>query len=228
MNESVTVQRLKAAIAAQQDDLAEKLVLRLDTADEAALLEMASSDDADARWWAVRSLAQIGSDQCVGTVATTLKDDNSALRAAGALAIAHLYARFPEATRPVMPELAEMLTDDDGLVRQSAADALAMCGDDAVEAIAAIIDSLQGGARARAAYSLRKICTERAAELLYPLLDDPNHLVRSYAYDGLDDMGAGREVLKIDFGDFTHTQKTQILIRPFLENEPFVIFTVFV
>ena len=195
MDESVTVQRLKAAIAAQEDELAEKLVQRLAGPDEAALIAMADSDDPDAQWWAVRSLALVGSGQCVDTVMAALQGDGSALRAAAALAIAHLYGREPSATKPALPVLAKMLTDDDGLVRQSAADSLAMCGDDAVEALAAIIDSLQDGARARAAYSLRKICTPRAGELLYPLLDDPNHLVRSYAYDGLDDLGAFENIV---------------------------------
>ena len=94
-----------------------------------------------------------------------------------------------------MAALADLLTDDDGLVRQSAADSLAMCGDDAVVALAAILNSLHDGARARAAYSLRKIGTKQAAELLYPLLDDPNHLVRSYAYDGLDALGAFEDIV---------------------------------
>ncbi|MFN2200038.1 MAG: HEAT repeat domain-containing protein [Caldilineaceae bacterium] len=195
MDESITVQRLKLAIAAQEDELAEKLVQRLAGPDEPALIAMAGSDDPEARWWAVRALAQVGSDQSVDTVAAALHDDDSALRAAAALAIAHLYAREPAASKPALPMLANMLTDDDGLVRQSAADALAMCGDDAVESLASIIDTLQGGARARAAYSLRKICTPRAGELLYPLLDDPNHLVRSYAYDGLDDLGAFENIV---------------------------------
>lgn len=195
MEQSVTVQRLQAAIADQDDELAEKLVHRLAKEDEPALIRMADSSDAEVRWWAVRSLALVGSGQCIDAVAAALDDPNSALRAAGALAIAHLHERAPEATRKRMPALAQMLTDDDGLVRQSAADALAICGDDAVEALAEIIDTLQDGARARAAYSLRKICTERAGELLYPLLDDPNHLVRSYAYDGLDDLGAFQNIV---------------------------------
>ena len=194
MDESNTVQRLKAAIAAQQDELAEKLVQRLTHDDEAPLIEMAESADGEVRWWAVRSLALVGTERSVDAVAATLHEPDSALRAAGALAVAHLYTRVPDATRPVIPALAGMLTDDDGLVRQTAADALAMCGDDAVDALAAVIDSLHDGARARAAYSLRKIRTERAAELLYPLLDDPNHLVRAYAYDGLDDRGAFQDI----------------------------------
>jgi HEAT repeat protein len=195
MEESTVVIRLRAAIAAQEDELAEKLVQRLTGEDEAALIEMAESDSADVRWWAVRSLALVGTEQCVGTVAGTLQQPDPALRAAGALALAHLHKRTPDATRAALASLANLLTDDDGLVRQSAADALAMCGDDAVDALAEIIDSLHDGARARAAYSLRKIGTERAAELLYPLLDDPNHLVRAYAYDGLDDLGVFQNIV---------------------------------
>jgi HEAT repeat protein len=195
MDESSTVKRLKAAIAAQDDELAEKLVQRLEPVDEPALIAMAEATDTDVRWWAVRSLALVGMEPSADVVAAALGESDSALRAAGALAVAHLYRRVPDATRPAIPALAGLLTDDDGLVRQTAADALAMCGDDAVEALAAVIDSLHDGARARAAYSLRKIRTARAAELLYPLLDDPNHLVRTYAYDGLDAMGALEDIV---------------------------------
>lgn len=195
MDKSTTLQRLQAAIDDRNEELAEKLVQRLSSEDEDALIEMAQSEDADYRWWAVRSLALIGTEQCVAVVTTTLTDSDSALRAAGVLAVAHLHRRVPDATKECVSAVAEMLTDDDGLVRQTAADALAMCGDDAVEALGAILDSLHDGARARAAYSLRKIGTEQAAELLYPLLDDPNHLVRAYAYDGLDDMGAFQDIV---------------------------------
>ena len=145
MYESATVQRLQAAISEQDDELAEKLVQRLASEDEAALLSMAVCDSVDVRWWAVRSLALVGTEYCVVTVASTMQDPDSALRAAGALAVAHLHGRVPDATRALMPALAELLTDDDGLVRQSAADSLAMCGDDAVNALAIILDSLHDG-----------------------------------------------------------------------------------
>ena len=45
------------------------------------------------------------------------------------------------------------------------------------------------GARTRATASLRKIGTMKAAAVLYQHLNDPNHLVRLYAYEALDEMG---------------------------------------
>ena len=195
MNASTTITRLRAAIDAHDDELAEKLVHRLTEEDESELIKLAASGSEDCCWWAVRALALVGSAKSVDVIASKLADEDSAMRAAGALALAHLYTRAPEAARPAIPALAAMLTDPDGLVRQAAADALARCGDDAVAALGVVLDSLHDGARARAAYALRKIGTRNAAALLYPLLDDPNHLVRSYAYDGLDDLGLMQNIV---------------------------------
>ena len=74
-------------------------------------------------------------------------------------------------------------------MRQSAADALALCSDAALPALAETLAASAEPARVRAAYALRKIGTFGAARLLYPLLNDTNPLIRAYAYEGLDDMG---------------------------------------
>ncbi len=195
MEPTKTVQRLQDAILMQDDELAEKLVQRLTSADEEALITMTVSGHNDFKWWSIRSLALVGSADCLPTVTDNLTCDDSALRAACALAVGNLYQRYPEAVKPSMQKLAQLLTDDDGLVRQAAANALSMCGNDAVEALAEIIDSLHDGARARAAYSLQKIATKEAAQVLYPLLDDPNHLVRSYAWDGVEAAGVFDELV---------------------------------
>jgi len=195
MEPTKTVQRLQDAILIQDDELAEKLVQRLTSADEEALITMTETDHNDFKWWSIRSLAVVGSEDCLPTVTQNLHSSDSAIRAACALAIANLYQRFPDTVKTTMPQLAELLTDDDGLVRQAAANALSMCGNDAVDALAAIIDSLHDGARARAAYALQKIASKEAAQVLYPLLDDPNHLVRSYAWDGVDAAGVLDELV---------------------------------
>ena len=120
------------------------------------------------------------------------------LRAAAALALVHLHSRAPAAVAPALDTVAALLTDDDGLVRQTAADCLAQCGDDAVPALGRVLrESAHQGARTRAAGALRKIATMKAAAILYPLLNDPNHLVRMYAYEGLDEMGLLENVLVV-------------------------------
>ena len=112
------------------------------------------------------------------------------MRAAAALALGYLYARVPDAVTPALDQVAALLSDNEGMVRQAAADCLALCGDGAVEALGRILrHSTHQGARTRAAGALRKIATMRSAAILYPLLNDGNHLVRMYAYEGLDEMG---------------------------------------
>jgi HEAT repeat protein len=45
------------------------------------------------------------------------------------------------------------------------------------------------GARTRAAYALRKIASPAAAASLFRCLNDPNYMVHTYAYEGLDELG---------------------------------------
>ena len=106
-----------------------------------------------------------------------------------ALALAGLQQRHPAAVRPLLPRLADLLADDDGLVRQSAADALSQCGDAAVDALAGALNSEHEGVRVRAAAALHRIGTLASAPALYHHLEDSNPLVRHYAYETLDRLG---------------------------------------
>lgn len=179
-----------AAIAQQNDEEAERLAAGLTPADAPALRTLATSDDADERWWAVRGLAVAGGPQCVETLVGRLQDEQPQVRAAAALALAHLYPRSAEAVSPQLEGVAALLADDVGYVRQAAADSLAMCGEAGVLPLGNVLhNSSHQGARTRAAAALRKIATLKAAAILYSLLGDENHLVRSYAYEGLDEMG---------------------------------------
>jgi HEAT repeat protein len=196
MNDAALFDAFLTAIAAGDDDATERLALQLTPDAEPALLALLMAPDADQRWWGVRALARCGGTAAVSGVAAQLADADPGLRAAALLALAHLYRRQPNAVTPHLDQVAECLKDDDGMVRQVAADALAQCGDDAVPALARILfQQPHEGARTRAAGALRKIATMKAAGVLYALLNDPNHLVRAYAYEGLDDMGLLETVL---------------------------------
>lgn len=190
------MQEWLAAIARQDDEEAECLAGELTPESAPALLTMAESDDAELRWWAVRGLALIGGPQCMGALAARLQDEQPQVRAGAALALAHLHARYAEAVNPQLDAVAELLADDEGYVRQAAADSLALCGEDGVAPLGRVLrTSPHQGARTRAAAALRKIATLKAAAILYALLNDENHLVRSYAYEGLDEMGLLENVL---------------------------------
>ena len=184
------------AIAAGDDERAEHAALQLTSADEPALLALSQADDSDRRWWAVRGLAICGGEQAVPALLAALDDDDAGVRAAAVMALAVLHQRASAAVEPHLSETARLLADDDGMVRQAAADTLAQCGDDAVPALAQVLfQGTHQGARTRAAAALRKIATMKAAAVLYPMLNDPNHMVRAYAYEGLDEMGLLENIL---------------------------------
>lgn len=192
------MQEWLAAVARQDDEEAERLATRLTPANEAALLALATSTDPDERWWAVRGLAVAGGEACVPALVARLQDTQPNVRAASALALAHLHARCPEAVTPQLDAVAGLLEDDEGYVRQAAGDSLALCGDDGAPPLGSVLRyGTHQGARTRAAAALRKIATAKAAAILYALLNDQNHLVRSYAYEGLDEMGLLENVLVI-------------------------------
>jgi HEAT repeat protein len=183
------MQNLLKAIAAGDDAQTEAAVAHLQPSAEPALLHLLQSAEADARWWAARALAHCGGAAAVQPLVSALADADGQVRAAASVALGQLYARSPAAVGLVVDQLAARLTDDEGYVRQAAADALAHCGNAAVPSLAQVLQSDHQGARSRAAAALRKIATLPAAGVLYQQLNDANYLVRTYAYEGLDEMG---------------------------------------
>ena len=190
-----SIQRLRQAIAQDDDEAAEAVIPTLGPDDEADLVTLARDADPDRRWWALRSLAAVGGADAAPILAAALCAADEGERAVAALGLGHLHRRAAEAVTVVLPALAERLTDASGLVRQAAADGLALCGEDAVPVLVAALESEHEGVRVRAAAALRKLQSMRAAGALYQHLNDPNHLVRLYAYETLDAMGLLTNIL---------------------------------
>lgn len=187
--------RLRQAIALDDDAAAEAVISALGPEDEADLLALAGDADPDRRWWGLRGLAAVGGADAVPILAAALSAAEEGERAVAALGLGHLHARAAEAVTGVLPVLVQRLTDPAGLVRQAAADGLALCGEDAVPVLVAALESEHEGVRVRAATALRKLQSMRAAGALYQHLNDPNHLVRLYAYETLDAMGLLTNIL---------------------------------
>ncbi len=197
MANSDTYRTWMEAVSSGDDERSEALASQLGPADCPALLTQLASKDADVRWWAVRALALHGPPAAAGPVAAACDDADASVRAAAGMALALLQQRHPEAVEPYLSNLAVRLADIDGTVRQASADALAQCGDAALPVLAEVLQIGPDAARARAAYALHKISSRGAAGLLYPLLDDPNPLIRTYAYETLDDLGLLESILLI-------------------------------
>ena len=189
MDQSVRTSDFTTLVAANDDGTIEAAVLKLSPADEPWLIELSESDDLDQRWWGIRALARYGTAACATRLADSLENEDATIRAVSVLALAHLFEREPASVQPILPAMAQRLGDKDGSVRQTATDALAQCGDGAVDALASVLEGNNQAARTRATAALRKIGSMKAAGTLFHYLNDTNYLVRSYAYEALDEMG---------------------------------------
>lgn len=190
MTDQELLSLLLAAIAADDDEQTEALVLQLTPAAEPALLALLQTANADLRWWAARALAHCGTVQALPALGALLQADVSDLRVVAAMALGALASQQPTVGTPALTALAECLADEEGMVRQAAADALIQWGDAAVDALVNVLRfSQHQGARSRAAYALRKIGTPATIPALFRCLNDSNYLVHTYAYEALDEMG---------------------------------------
>lgn len=190
MTESEQLSPLLAAIAADDDEQTEALVLQLTAAAEPALLTLLQTGNADQRWWAARALAHCGTAQALPALGALLHETAADLRIVAAMALGTLAPQHPDVSTPYLTTLAEHLADEEGMVRQASADALIQAGDAAIDALVHVLRfSPHQGARSRAAYALHKIGTPATVPALFRCLNDPNYLVHTYAYEALDEMG---------------------------------------
>jgi HEAT repeat protein len=195
-----TIQALLDAIGAGDDEAAERVAQTCagQTALLPALRPLLADAEPDRRWWAVRTLAVIGSDEAGALLMSRLRDPDEATRCAAALGLGQLR------TAAAVPALTAQLGDANGWVRDTAADALAMIGEAALPALVAMLNDGPDGTRVRAAGALRKIVGGALADrqtsdfgpqfwpaigALFTALNDPNRLVRHNAYEALDRLG---------------------------------------
>ncbi len=185
--DELLLQPLLDAIAAGDDDAAEAAVASLGAPALPALIHLCAADDDDRRWWGVRAVAQImdqeveAREQAMPALFAALHDPALALGEARAAS--------------AIPALTLLLADPSGWVRGAAADALALIGEPAVPALGEALQDPREGVRVRAAYALHRIKSRASARWLFPALNDPNHIVHTYAYETLEEMGLLTTVL---------------------------------
>lgn len=140
---------------------------------------------ADARWWALRILAEIPGEQALSRLIAGLQDKEAEVRQSAALGLRkHAHAR-------ALPALIAALADGDSLVIQLARDALVAIGKDATPALLELLEHGAQPVRLQAVRALAMIGDERAIPALFNQLDGESRWMEYWASLGLERMGVG-------------------------------------
>jgi HEAT repeat protein len=133
------------------------------------LKSLLSSPDEDTRWWATRALGAIQEPQVTPLLLRSLRDKEKSIQYCAAVAL----REQPDIT--AIPALVSLLGNKDTILARLAADALAVIGPPALNAVRA----------------LSKIGDYRAIPSLYKALDHDSIVIQHWADKGLDDLGVG-------------------------------------
>jgi HEAT repeat protein len=179
---------LLSQLIAGDDHQAEAAVHEIAELGDAALPDLCAlviSDDANIRWWVLRTLAMIVAPQAQAVLLTGLHDDDLTVRQCAALGLKH------QPTKIAIPALIAVLNEKDQLISRLAAEALIAIGPDAVPALIHELQRSNSSARAESARALTMIEDKRAIPILFNALDDQSMLVQYWAEEGLTRLGIG-------------------------------------
>ena len=185
---------LLAELTCGDDERAESAAQQLAGYGESAfqaLRNLLRDEDVDARWWAIRALAQFEtSEKVTGDLVAALEDGSSDVRQCAAMALCH--HPHPRAVSPLI----RALSDPDSMTAGLARNALIRIG---AEAVPELIETLRAGSRAarlEAVRALAEIKDPRAIPPLMQALEQDSALMQYWAEHGLDKLGLGMVYLK--------------------------------
>jgi len=187
------LQNLLEGLTSGEEDRAESAVpdlIRLGERAIPALLELTQSTDADARWWAIRTLA--GSPLCqTEWLIPFLSDDPAAeVRQCAALGL----AGHPDES--AIQPLIQALNDEDSMVGSLAVSALAGIGGAAVPSLIEAVKSGRQLARIHALRALVEIKDHRAIPIMMKVMQEDSVLLQHWAKEGLDRLGLDMVYIK--------------------------------
>lgn len=188
-----TIDSLLGKLIAGDDAEAETAAAGLARYDQAALgalRQLAGASQADHRWWALRTLAEISDPQIPEILTEALEDPDPTVRQCAALGLRQ------QPGHRAIPALLAMLDAADSLTADLAADALVAVGEPAVESLLDVLAEGQQQARLRAAKALALIGDTRAIPALFHVLDEDSAILDYWASEGLDRMGIGMTFFK--------------------------------
>lgn len=153
------------------------------------LLEAGRSEEADHRWWAVRTLAEL-SDAAAEHLLPFLRDPSPEVRQAAALG---LGAHPSEAA---IPELVRSLYDPDPMVGGLAGNALTRVGSASVPALIDVLAEAPQGIRILALRALVELEDHRAIPAMMKIIQDDSAVLGHWAQEGLERLGLNMVYIK--------------------------------
>ena len=186
------LQSLLKDLTSRDEARAEKAVPALiELGEEAipALLDLTNSADVDARWWALRTLAQSPLARTVWLV-PFLNDPAPEVRQCAALGLAN------KPDESAAPALIQALSDEDTLVGNLAVKALVNIGKPAVPSLIEKVKSASQSARILALRALVEIRDPRAIPVMMQVMDEDSALLQHWAKEGLERLGLDMVYMK--------------------------------
>lgn len=156
-----------------------------------ALLDLTNSADVDARWWALRTLAQSPLARTEWLV-PFLNDPAPEVRQCAALGLAQQGKPDESATQPLI----RALSDEDTLVGNLAVKALVNIGKPAVPSLIEEVKSGTQSARILALRALVEIRDPRAIPIMMQVMDEDSALLQHWAKEGLERLGLDMVYMK--------------------------------
>ena len=180
------ISKLIKDLSSGNDDLAEESVRQLiNIKDEALpyLLSLRNSKIIDERWWAYCALGQFPGAE-VEWFFPGLHDGSAEVRESAAMALSH------NPNPSAIDELILALSDDDRMVVSLAGHALSNIANDAVPELIFVMENGSPAARIEAARALSTIKDPRVIPVFMNALGNGSELVKFWADQGLETMGA--------------------------------------
>jgi HEAT repeat protein len=153
------------------------------------LLELTKSKDADARWWALRVLAQSPHSRSEWLV-PFLNDPAIEVRQCAALGLS-----FKPDESAIQP-LVRALSDEDALVSNLAVKALVKIDKAAVPSLIEAVKSGMQSARILALRALVEIRDHRAIPVMMQVMNEDSALLQHWAKEGLERLGLDMVYIK--------------------------------
>lgn len=187
------IPELVASLTSGDESAAEEAAIQLAQRGEAAaeVVELLASNDAEHRWWAVRSLAALPAPR-IDWFTRSLTDEDAAVRAAAALAI----AAHPDVN--AAGPLVSTLSDEDNLVAVMAVYAVVKLG---AAAVPLLLDAYPGAPRRGRIHMMRalsELSDPRSIRLMMEALEEDSAALQYWAQGGLERLGMNMVYLMPD------------------------------